>query len=251
MTGWLTAGVAGIVRAWTWLYTFPVDAATRHDRRREIESDLWEFRADPERGASLASAGHLLARAALGMADDLLWTGEQLSTDIDPPRLSTIIRFAMGIAAAATVAVSATGPTLDVARALRVNVDATGWLADTAADTTSTEVPVFVFTLTNVSDQPTAALQVNAIFNRRNANDVRFGTAFAPVVGWRGLAPGVTSQRVMLRGQGWRMATGGPTVHAVLPRRTPAEAGVKLFVQHEGRWTLLGDFAIPARRLQP
>jgi hypothetical protein len=178
-----------------------------------------------------------------------LWTCEQLSSDFDPQRLSTILRFSAVVVAAATVAVSASGPTLDAARALRVDIDAAGWLTDTGADTL-TVAPALVFTLTNISDQPTAALQANAVFHRGSADD-RLGNAFAPVVGWRGLAPRTTSNRIVLRGQGWRIAGREPTLRAPLPQRSLDEASVKLFVQHEGRWTLLGHFAIPARRLQP
>ena len=247
MNGWWTAAAAAIVRLWTWLYTLPLDVTARHDRRREIESDLWEFRTDREREAPLASAAHLIVRAALGVPDDLFWACEQLSVDFDLPRVSTVVRFSTLVIAAATVVVSASGPSLDAARAVKVNVDAAGWLTDTDADSTSAVAPAFAFTLTNISNRPTAALQVNAVFYRGSAKDARFGTAFAPVVGWRGLGPGMTSARVVLRGQGWRIAGREPAQR----RPSVGEASVKLFLQHEGRWTLLGNFAIPARRLQP
>src|SRR5262249_23962205 len=67
-----------LVRRWTWLYTCGLDADVRDARRAEIESDLWDFRDDVKTsGANEPSArAHVLARLALGIADDLLWRRE-------------------------------------------------------------------------------------------------------------------------------------------------------------------------------
>lgn len=69
---------ADLVRRWTWLYTCGLDADVRDARRAEIESDLWDFRDDVKTsGANEPSAAaHVLARLALGIADDLLWRRE-------------------------------------------------------------------------------------------------------------------------------------------------------------------------------
>jgi len=59
---------AGIARWWTRLYTAGLPVDLRDARRAEVESDLWESVADG------APSRHILARVALGLADDLMWS---------------------------------------------------------------------------------------------------------------------------------------------------------------------------------
>ncbi|HEX7088029.1 MAG TPA: hypothetical protein VF198_16840 [Vicinamibacterales bacterium] len=66
-----------LVRAWTRLYTRGLPAPTRDARRAEIESDLWEFRHDPERRNGPVDAAHVLLRLLSGVPDDLCWHVEQ------------------------------------------------------------------------------------------------------------------------------------------------------------------------------
>ncbi len=63
-----------LVRAWTRAYTWRLEPAVRDRRRAEIESELWEFQQDPERG-NYPSA-HVLARLLAGIPDDLSWRAE-------------------------------------------------------------------------------------------------------------------------------------------------------------------------------
>jgi hypothetical protein len=182
--------------------------------------------------------------------DDLLWTCEQLPNRLGRPRLPSALRCLVVVVAASSFVVSASGPPLDPARCLRVNVTSTGWMAVANDTYNSPLVPAFTFTVTNVGDQRTSALQVNALFYRSGPKPDGLGTTFSPAVGWRGLTPGATSHALVLRAQGWAdrapMTPRGAERHA-----EPAEARVKLFVQHEGRWTLLGDFPIRAHLMQP
>jgi len=59
---------AGVARWWTRLYTAGLPVDLRDARRAEVESDLWESVADG------APSRHILARVALGLADDLTWS---------------------------------------------------------------------------------------------------------------------------------------------------------------------------------
>src|SRR5262245_34103345 len=113
--------VVGLVRAWTWFYTLPLDPLERHARRREIESDLWESEADQR--CTAPAPAHGLARMVLGLPDDVLWTCERFTSDRAMLRSSTIVRAAIIVIALATVVVSASGPTLDPALVLKVNVE--------------------------------------------------------------------------------------------------------------------------------
>lgn len=250
MSGCLVVAAAAVVRAWTWLYTLPLDTAARHERRREIESDLWEFLSDRSRpGRAASRAVHVLLRAALGVPDDLLWTCEQWPDRPCQPRFSTAVRFLVPAILASGLVVSATGPALDAARVLTVNVASSGWapVADNGHE--AALAAVFAFTLTNAGDRPTGALEVNAVFYRSRSRQPGFGTAFSSAVGWRGLAPGATSRPLVLRGNvSDRFGVPLPRAGAGSPLD---EARVRLFVKHEGRWTLLGDYPIDHRLIQP
>ena len=253
MSSWLVIAATAIVRRWTRLYTLPLNAATQRARRREIESDLWEFRHDRSRHeTSEYMAFHLLVRAGLGASDDLLWICEQLPNHLYLPHLSTILRFAAVVLATSSLVVFASGPTLDPARILRVNVASNGWVAVATGQTQWTLVPTFAFTLTNVGDRSTSALQVNAVFYRTEPKHDGLGTAFSPVVGWHGLTAGATSRSLVLRAQGWTAIDVSQAVpHGAILDPSVADGRVKLFVQHEGRWTLLGDFPLHAQLIQP
>ena len=247
----LFAAVASAVRAWAWLYTLPLDPVERDGRRHEIASDLWESEADS--GATFSAATHVLVRALLGVPDDLLWTGERVSAGDHVLRPPAIVRVAIGVIGLATVAVSASGPTLDPAQALKVNVASAGWVdhGTNGKHPGSGLAPAIAFTLTNVGDLGTSALEVNAVFHRADeaGGALGLGTAFAPVVGWRGLKARTTSARVLLHGQP-RYVIDAVTARAVaVPLDHLDELHVRLFVHHKGRWTLLGDFRVPAQRM--
>jgi hypothetical protein len=67
---WLAAAA---VRTWTRAYTSGMPELLRDARRDEIESDLWEWQHDPDRGTGPGVAGHVLLRLVRGMPDDLFW----------------------------------------------------------------------------------------------------------------------------------------------------------------------------------
>ena len=73
-----------IVRVWTRAYTWRLEPAVRDRRRAEIESELWEFQRDPERGAY--PAVHTIARLLIGIPDDLSWRAECVSARRTPLR---------------------------------------------------------------------------------------------------------------------------------------------------------------------
>ena len=239
MSGWILNAAGILVRAWTWIYTLPLDSATRCDRRHEIDSELWEFRTERIQSNPIGAAVHTLIRLAIGVPDDVLWTCEQLPDHFNRPRLSTVLRVLPIVVATSTLVVSASGPTIDTVRVLKLNIVAAGWLPVSSTTGDNDFVPAFAFTLTNLGDRATSAIQVNALFRAT-------GAAFSPVVGWRGLAPGRTTEPVTLRGRSRYGLAQAPIRHALrLPRLD--ESAVSLFIQHEGRWTLLGVFPVPAQ----
>jgi hypothetical protein len=65
-----------VVYAWTRLYTWRLPPGVRDDRQREIASDLWESREDPDGRGRVLLALHMLGRMLAGMPDDVLWRCE-------------------------------------------------------------------------------------------------------------------------------------------------------------------------------
>ena len=247
MRRWPSTIVAAAVRGWTWLYTLPLDTAIKCARRAEINSDLWESRHD----ARAAGALHLLIRAAIGVPDDLLWCGEQLPDHSRTVRPLAAFKCGIVIMAASGLVASASRAPLDVGHVLHVNVTSTGWVPVAKRPAGTLLVPAVTFTLANLADRSTSALQVNAIFYGGAANNDGWGGRFVSVVGWRGLAPGATSRAIAVNAQSWNVEDDAgiarrlAILHIVIP-----EARVKLFLRHEGRWTLLADDPIRPELMQ-
>jgi hypothetical protein len=74
MTSRSSTVAAILVRAWTRIYTWGMDAERRHSRQAEIESDLWESEHD-EVGAATRwpSSLQTAARLVAGVPADVLW----------------------------------------------------------------------------------------------------------------------------------------------------------------------------------
>jgi hypothetical protein len=253
MNGWLSSAACAGVRAWTWLYTLPLERGARRARQAEIESDLWDFRHDDAYAdGDFATAVHILVGALLAMPDDVLWICDRRPRHARRPHLSLVLRCAIVGGAASSLVVSASGPAVDVASVVRVNVVSAGWMPVAASGTGSTLAPALAFTLTNTGERPTGALQVNAVFYSAGARRTGMGAAFSPIVGWRGLTPGATSGGIVVRGQGQLLVdTTTLTPHAPPASLGVGESRVALLVQHEGNWTRLADFPIPPRVTQP
>jgi hypothetical protein len=92
----------GLVRTWTRAYTWRLELAVRDRRRGEIESELWEFQQDPERGTH--PAAHVLVRLLTGIPDDLSWRAEHVSASTRRTRLRAGIRVAAWTVATVIIA---------------------------------------------------------------------------------------------------------------------------------------------------
>src|SRR5262249_16126364 len=140
---------------------------------------------------------------------------------------------------------------------LKVNIVSAGWVDDDANGNGAQSgfAPALAFSLTNVGDVRTGALEVNAVFHRPEdeGGGPGLGTASAPAVGWRGLDPGTTSPAILLHGRGNSVRDLTWYALRVQPIAVPSErlerVHARVFVHHEGHWTLLGDFTVPAQRM--
>ena len=73
-----------LVSSWTWLYTLSAPRGDRDERRLQMESDLFEQRADyRNQGYTLeTTAFHIICRSIAGMKDDIAWSLSYLSTPL-------------------------------------------------------------------------------------------------------------------------------------------------------------------------
>jgi hypothetical protein len=97
---WL-ALAARLVRAWTFLYTCPLDSDVRDRRRAEIASDLWEFQHDDANRGDISSTLHVLRRLGSGIPDDVAWSVAECMA-----RTTSLARIAM-LATAVALALGA------------------------------------------------------------------------------------------------------------------------------------------------
>ena len=91
---------ARLVRAWTFLYTCPLDSDVRDTRRAEIASDLWEFQHDDANRGDISSALHVSARLVSGIRDDVAWSLAEWMARTTPlariAMLATAVALALG-----------------------------------------------------------------------------------------------------------------------------------------------------------
>ena len=82
------------VRAWTRAYTFGLPPSVRDARRAEVESDLWECRAD----AGTALPLQILGRLLCGVFDDLSWRVEDVSGGSRGARTAIVVAMTAALA---------------------------------------------------------------------------------------------------------------------------------------------------------
>jgi hypothetical protein len=155
------------------------------------------------------------------------------------------------VIAAAIAAVSALGfacgPTVDVAKSLKIEGVTTGWEEAGTVAGKNKVVPLASFLIKNVSDQKLPSVQVNAVFHRKG-QEGEWGTAFTSAAGSAGLTPGGEAE-VTLRSQlGY---TGTDPSDELLNNSHFVDATVDIFAKYGShQWARVGEFAID-RALRP
>ena len=131
---------------------------------------------------------------------------------------------------------------VDVAQAVQMNVVTSGWLAAGSAGGKNKIVPAVTLTVKNVSAEALNALQMNAVFRLISTND-EIGSDFRPVSGAGGLAPGASTDPIMLKAQ--RGYTGADPFEYLLKNSQFVDARVEVFVKTgPGQWTRVGGYPI-------
>ena len=145
-----------------------------------------------------------------------------------------------------TAAMMACDKPVDVARAVRADVVASGWLPTGSVEGRNKIVPSISVTLKNVSGETLNALQVNAVFRRAPVKE-EIGSDFRPVAGSSGLPAGAQTEKIVLKAQ--RGYTGTDPYDELLKNSQFMDGMVELFVKTgSGQWTRIGEYPI-AREL--
>jgi len=147
-----------------------------------------------------------------------------------------------------TAGAACSGPQVDIASAARVTDVTTGWF-DAGLDEYRRNklVPTLSFRLENVTDRPLRTLQINGVF-RRVGEEQEWGSAFVPAAGAEGLAPGMSSEPIVLRStQGY---TGEQPRMEMLAHREFIDVRVELFIKYRSdQWVKLDEFVIERQLL--
>jgi hypothetical protein len=122
----------------------------------------------------------------------------------------------------------------------------TGWFDAGVESGMNKLVPSITLTLKNISTEPVANVQLNAVI-RRVGESEEWGGAFTKVIGTEGVPPGASTRPIVLRSNlGY---TGTEARAQMLKNSQFVDARVQLFAKHGGnQWTKLGEWQI-AREL--
>ena len=123
----------------------------------------------------------------------------------------------------------------------------TGWFDAGVEDGKNKLVPTVMLTLKNVSAEPVANVQLNAVI-RRVGETEEWGGAFQKVIGMEAVPPGGASKPIVLRSNlGY---TGTEPRAQMLKNSQFVDAHVQVFAKHGGnQWTKLGEWQIAREML--
>ena len=146
------------------------------------------------------------------------------------------------LAMCAIALTTACGKPVDVVKAVQVNVITSGWVPAASQGGKNKIVPSITVTLKDTSADTLNALQVNAVFRLISTND-ELSSDFKPASGSGGLAPGATTDKVVLKANlGY---TGTDPVDELLRNSKFVDAKVEVFVKAgPGQWTRVGEYPI-------
>jgi hypothetical protein len=123
----------------------------------------------------------------------------------------------------------------------------TGWFDAGVENNMNKLLPTVTLTLKNVSSEPVANVQLNAVIRRAGETE-EWGGAFLKAVGMEAIPPGGTSKPIVLRSNlGY---TGVEPRAQMLKNSQFVDANVQVFAKHGGnQWTKLGEWQIAREML--
>ena len=158
------------------------------------------------------------------------------------PRRSPILLLSVAL-----VAVFAGCQSREVEKVLKVTNVETGWYDAGLVDGQNKLVPSVSFNLQNVTAEPIASVQVNAVF-RQVTEDLAWGDRLIRGVGSDGLAGGATGGTLVVRSP--RGYTGTEPRAEMLKNKDFIDVKVDLFARHGSRtWAKIGEIQIERKLL--
>ena len=122
-----------------------------------------------------------------------------------------------------------------------------GWYDVGVVDGQNKLVPSITLRLQNVSSEPIARVQINAVF-RRVGEPEEWDAHFVRGIGPDGLAPGATGQELVLRSE--RGYLGPQSRLQMLQNKEFVDARVQIFGKHGSRnWVKIGEYTIDRQLL--
>ena len=136
---------------------------------------------------------------------------------------------------------------IEVEKALLLDQVHTGWYDAGIVDGKNKLVPSIALKLKNVSGEPVAGVQLNAVFRRVNEPEA-WGDHYVRAIGPEGLGPTASTGDFVLRSNlGY---TGTQPRTQMLQNREFVDAKVEIYAKHGSRtWVKLGDYKIDRQLL--
>jgi hypothetical protein len=146
------------------------------------------------------------------------------------------------------VACAGCGPTLDISKALTIDLVDSGWYDGGIVNGQNKLVPAARVTVKNVSDQKLVQLQINSLFRQVNATE-EWGSAFLTAAGSDGLAPGETKTVFLKSNNGYTGS--GETRQEMLANGHFVDAKVEVFAKYAStQWKKLTEYPITRQLLE-
>jgi hypothetical protein len=140
------------------------------------------------------------------------------------------------------------GPTVDLTKALQIDVVDSGWFDAGIVNGQNKLVPAVRITVKNNSDQRLPLLQINSLF--RHGNDTEeWGSAFLTAAGSEGLAAGASTGPLLLKSQNGYTGT-DQSRQEMLTNTQFVDARVQLFAKYGSvQWVRMGEHPIERKLL--
>jgi hypothetical protein len=156
----------------------------------------------------------------------------------------TTRRFAPVLAAAALLAGTACGPSVDLGEALEVTDVLTGWYDNGPRPNGSHVVPSINFRLRNDSDSPLSSVLLTVVF-WRDGDDGEWDSKLVTGIDEHALAPGASTEPILVRlPVGYNQP--GP-LNEIFENSQFKDATVRIFARRSGHIVPIGEFPIERR----
>ena len=163
------------------------------------------------------------------------------------PRLLATPRLFMTLAVVLLTAACGAGASEPISKLVEPVDVKTGWFDAGVENGMNKLLPTVTLTLKNVSNEPVANVQLNAVIRRVGETD-EWGGAFLKAIGTEGIPPGGMSKPIVLRSNlGY---TGSEPRAQMLKNSQFVDAQVQVFAKHGGnQWTKLGEWKVAREML--